>query len=91
MQPSEQELREIYRHGEDACVAVLTQLFERVEALEAEVEDLKARLGSNSGNSSMPPSQDPFRHKSKNGRARARGRGTPAAGASSSPWPRSVP
>jgi transposase len=62
---SEQELRQIYRQGEDACVAWMAALLERVEALEAHV-------GATSKNSDKPPSQDPFRNKAKGKRRRRR-------------------
>lgn len=39
------------------------ELLKRFEALEAEVKELKEKMGSNSRNSSKPPSQDPFRPK----------------------------
>ena len=65
MGASEQELRQIYRQGEDACVAWMTSLLERVEALEAHV-------GATSKNSDKPPSQDPFRAKAKKKRRRRR-------------------
>jgi hypothetical protein len=63
MQPSEQDVREIYRQGEDACVTLIMSLFERIESLESKV-------GTGSNNSSIPPSQDPFRPKNKKKRAR---------------------
>jgi transposase len=44
---------------------LLTQLLARVEKLEAENRDLKARLGLNSTNSSKPPSTDPPTRKRK--------------------------
>jgi transposase len=44
---------------------LLAQLLDRVEQLEAENRDLKARLGLNSSNSSKPPSTDPPNHKRK--------------------------
>ena len=40
-------------------VLALAPLIERVESLEREVAELKARLGQNSRNSSKPPSTDP--------------------------------
>lgn len=40
-------------------VLALAPLIERVDALEREVAELKARLGQNSRNSSKPPSTDP--------------------------------
>src|SRR3954465_348037 len=42
---------------------LLAQLHDRVEQLEAENRDLKARLGLNSSNSSKPPSTDPSNRK----------------------------
>jgi len=36
--------------------ALLAALQERLSALEAEVRELRARLGRNAGNSSLPPS-----------------------------------
>ncbi|MGH2350725.1 MAG: IS66 family transposase [Chloroflexota bacterium] len=42
-----------------AAQAIIVALAQRVSALEAEVRDLKARLGQNSTNSSRPPSSDP--------------------------------
>src|SRR4051795_8066201 len=44
---------------------LLAQLLERIEQLEAENRDLKARLGLNSSNSSKPPSTDPPHRKRK--------------------------
>src|SRR3954454_6578413 len=38
---------------------LLAELLDRIEKLEAENRDLKARLGLNSSNSSKPPSTDP--------------------------------
>ena len=37
------------------------KLLEKVEALEAEIKELREKLNTNSNNSSKPPSQDPFR------------------------------
>jgi transposase len=42
-----------------AAQAVIVALAQRVVALEAEVRDLKARVGQSSSNSSRPPSSDP--------------------------------
>jgi transposase len=44
---------------------LLAQLLDRIEKLEAENRDLKARLGLNSSNSSKPPSTDPPHAKRK--------------------------
>src|SRR3990172_2226748 len=63
------EAQAIYRQGEQACVEVLlrfARLEERLGELVAEngalrkrVAALEERLGQNSRNSSLPPSQDP--------------------------------
>ena len=42
-----------------AAQAIIVALAQRVGALEAEVRELKARVGQNSTNSSRPPSSDP--------------------------------
>src|SRR5260370_35145555 len=39
--------------------ALLAALQERLSALEAEVRELRARLGQNASNSSLPPSANP--------------------------------
>jgi transposase len=46
-------------------IRLLVQLLDRIEKLEAENRELKARLGLNSSNSSKPPSSDPRNHKRK--------------------------
>jgi transposase len=48
---TEEEARTLYRQGEDAVVAILMDLFRRVQALEEQT-------AKNSGNSSKPPSSD---------------------------------
>jgi transposase len=40
--------------------AVIAMLLQRIEQLEARVKELEARLGQNSSNSSLPPSQNPL-------------------------------
>lgn len=59
------KIREAYQQGPEvvielvvALVAQMETLAERVTALEAENAALRARLGTNSGNSSKPPSSD---------------------------------
>jgi transposase len=41
-----------------------------IEQLKKEVNELKAQLGKNSGNSSKPPSSDGYKKKIKNNRVR---------------------
>lgn len=59
-QLSEAEIRAVYAQGEDAVVSLVSQLMARLTQLEAEVKELKGRLGKNSRNSSKPPSGDGF-------------------------------
>jgi hypothetical protein len=66
---SEAELGEIYDQGKDACVAIIKKFFDaqqqRIDELEERVRELENVLGSNSSNSSIPPSQDPFRARAR--------------------------
>jgi len=65
---STQEIRDVYRAGEEAVVALvqalqdriaqLETLVPRVQALQTRVEELEARLGQNSSNSHKPPASD---------------------------------
>jgi len=54
----EQEIRAIYRQGEDAVVALVQSLVAQIEALKAEVQALRDQVQKNSRNSSKPPSSD---------------------------------
>jgi transposase len=53
------EAEAIYDAGREAVVEVLLAMDRRIQQLEARVEQLERRLGRNSRNSSLPPSQDP--------------------------------
>ena len=53
------EAEAIYGAGREAVVEVLLAMDRRIAQLEARVEQLERRLGRNSRNSSLPPSQDP--------------------------------
>ena len=53
------EAEAIYDAGREAVVEVLLAMDRRIQLLEARVEQLERRLGRNSRNSSLPPSQDP--------------------------------
>lgn len=57
---SEADIQAIYADGEETVVSLVTQLLNRLNQLEAEVEDLKGRINKNSRNSSKPPSGDGF-------------------------------
>lgn len=56
---------EVLERTPQEVVRLLVSLFERIEKLEAENRDLRARLGLNSSNSSKPPSTDPPGRKRK--------------------------
>ena len=56
--PTSDEVRILYRQGEDAVVAVVAELAEVIRALEARVQVLEDQLAKHSGNSSKPPSSD---------------------------------
>jgi hypothetical protein len=78
------EAEAIYEQGGETVVAVLLALSARIEAqdaqiarLAARVEELERRLGRNSRNSSLPPSQDP---PSAPARKRAHGSGRKQGG-----------
>jgi transposase len=62
---SQDEIRAVYRQGEEAVVTLVTMLIERIEKLEMEVEELKGKLNKNSRNSSKPPSSDGFKKRTK--------------------------
>lgn len=59
-----EQIREVYRQGEDAVVALVTALVTEMLAvirrLEARVQVLEDQLAKNSSNSSKPPSSDGF-------------------------------
>jgi transposase len=56
--PSSDDVRILYRQGEDTVVAVVAELAEVIRALEARVQVLEDQLAKHSGNSSKPPSSD---------------------------------
>jgi transposase len=69
--PTEEEIRAIYRQGEDSTVAFIGNLVEAVKVLAERVQRLEDQLAKNSTNSGKPPSSDGFvkepkslRHKS---------------------------
>lgn len=55
---SRDEIRIIYRQGEEAVVSLIETLMQRLNALEKEVADLKTQGSKDSHNSSKPPSSD---------------------------------
>lgn len=56
--PTPEEIRAIYRQGEEAVVAAFEQLVMLVRQLEARVQALEDQLAKNSHNSGKPPSSD---------------------------------
>lgn len=59
-QLSEADIRAVYGQGEEAVVSLVSELMTCLGQLEAEVKEIKGRLGKNSRNSSKPPSGDGF-------------------------------
>ena len=57
---SDSDLRAIYRQGEDATVAFMKTLLQRLDALEKRVEELTRRSSKTSRTSSKPPSSDGY-------------------------------
>lgn len=57
---TDDEIRAIYRQGEETTVAFIKSLLRRIESLEARVLSLEQRLAKNSNNSSKPPSSDGY-------------------------------
>lgn len=62
---SPDQIRQVYDRGPDAVVDLVTQLFDVIERLEAQVQGLQVRVAElerqvnrNSRNSSQPPSAD---------------------------------
>lgn len=58
---SRDEIRSVYRQGEDAVVTLIETLIQRLNALEEEVTKLKNQINKDSHNSSKPPSSDLYR------------------------------
>ena len=57
---SREEIRAVYVQGEEAVIALVEGLLERIEHLEARVKELENQISKNSRNSSKPPSGDGF-------------------------------
>jgi transposase len=58
---SEDEVRAVYRQGEEAMVGLFMQLQEQLRMLTERVNELEARANKNSHNSDKPPSSDGYR------------------------------
>ena len=55
---SSDDIRAVYRQGEDAVVALMTVLINKINSLEEEVNRLKGIINKDSHNSNKPPSFD---------------------------------
>ena len=56
--PTDDDVRAVYRQGEEAVVALVAELVKMITALEARVQVLEDQQAKHSGNSSKPPSSD---------------------------------
>lgn len=85
---SEAEIRAVYRQGEDAVVALVTALLDRLTAVEARLEKLENQQKKTSRNSSKPPSGDGFGKRTKSLRKKSgrRSGGQPGHSGSTLEW-----
>jgi transposase len=65
--PTPEEIRAVYRQGEEAVVAAVEQLVRVIRTLEARVQGLEDQRSKNSRNSSQPPSGDGLKKPGKRG------------------------
>jgi transposase len=68
---SRNEIQAIYAEGEDAVIALVEGLLQRIAMLEERVEALENQIAKNSRNSSKPPSGDGFKPKPKSQRRKS--------------------
>ncbi len=68
---SRDEIRAVYTQGEDAVVALVEGLLERIAMLEERVEALENQINKNSRNSSKAPSSDGFKPRTKSQRRKS--------------------
>lgn len=66
-----EEIRAVYRQGEEAVIELVTGLVERLAQLEQRLELLEGTLKKNSSNSSKPPTADGFGKKTKSLRTKS--------------------
>jgi len=59
--PTDDEVRAVYRQGEDAVVALVGELRAMIRQLETRVQALEDQVAKNSRNSGQPPSSDGLR------------------------------
>lgn len=65
------EIRAVYAQGEDAVIALVEGLLERIAVLEERVEALENQISKNSRNSSKAPSSDGFKPRTKSQRRKS--------------------
>lgn len=65
------EIRAVYAQGEEAVIALVEGLLERIKRLETRLEALEGQLSKNSNNSSKPPSGDGFVKRTKSLRSKS--------------------
>lgn len=68
---SEAEIRAVYAQGEDAVVALVSELLQQLQQLSGRVDKLEERVSKTSRNSSKPPSGDGFGKRTKSLRRRS--------------------
>lgn len=68
---SEDDIRTVYRQGEDAVVSLVTQLLERLDVVESRLEALEKRPKKTSRNSHKPPSGDGLGKRTKSLRTKS--------------------
>jgi transposase len=68
---SREEIRAIYREGEDAVIALVEGLLRKIVQLEARLEVLENQVKKDSRNSSKPLSNDGFSKRTRNLRGKS--------------------
>lgn len=68
---SPEEIRAVYRQGEEAVIELVTGLVERLIQLEQRLKSLEGTVKKNSSNSSKPPNSDGFGKKTKSLRTKS--------------------
>ncbi len=69
---TQEEIRAVYRQGEDIVIALVEGLWERIGQLEERIKALENQRQKDSRNSSKPPSSDGFGKRTKSLRPKSR-------------------
>jgi transposase len=72
--PTTEEIRAVYRQGEEATIALIETLVATIRALEARIQMLEDQLVKDSHNSSKPPSSDGMKRGAKHGMQKSSGK-----------------